>query len=198
VVLGAGKFNWEDTMLTMDTLGFFTLSLFAQATIPLLVRVFYARHNSVIPFVIGVITVGLNTLLAWWLAPWLGVRGLALAYSIDNILNFLLLWLALHFTVGITNIKQTVWAVTKFVLSALMAGCAAQLTKVLIWPWIDMTRFFGVLSQLLVSGVVGLAVYLGFSYLLGSEELDGFLAMIGRRLPFNKVKLDDQGEARRI
>jgi peptidoglycan biosynthesis protein MviN/MurJ (putative lipid II flippase) len=106
--------------------------------------------------------------------------------------------LALHFTVGITNIKQTVWAVTKFVLSALMAGCAAQLTKVLIWPWIDMTRFFGVLSQLLVSGVVGLAVYLGFSYLLGSEELDGFLAMIGRRLPFNKVKLDDQGEARRI
>ena len=53
IVYGAGNFDWNDTILTMNTLAFFSISLFAQATIPLLVRVFYARHNSKI------------TLLSW-------------------------------------------------------------------------------------------------------------------------------------
>ena len=46
IVFGSGQFNWQDTVLTMNTLGFFALSLFAQAVIPLLVRVFYARRDS--------------------------------------------------------------------------------------------------------------------------------------------------------
>jgi len=51
VVLGSGKFNWQDTTLTMNTLGFFALSLFAQAVTPLIIRVFYARHDSATPFI---------------------------------------------------------------------------------------------------------------------------------------------------
>ena len=53
VILGTGQFDWEDTILTINTLGFFTISLFAQATIPLLVRVYFARQNSKTPFIIG-------------------------------------------------------------------------------------------------------------------------------------------------
>lgn len=198
VILGNGKFDWQDTVLTMDTLGFFALSLFAQATIPLLVRVFYARHNSTTPFYIGLITVGANTALAWWLAPRLGVSGLALAYSIDNILNFILLWVCLYFTVGISDLRRISLAVLKFIISALAAGGAAQVTKVLVWPYIDMTRFIGVFIQLAAAGSVGLLVYLAFCYLLGSEELFGFLSALGKRLPFKKVGLDDQGEARGV
>ncbi len=198
VVLGAGKFDWQDTILTMDTLGFFAFSLFAQATIPLLVRVFYARHNSTIPFYIGLITVGVNTVLAWWLAPRLGVSGLALAYSIDNILNFVLLWVCLYFLVGISNLRQISFAVLKFIIGALAAGIAAQLTKILIWPLIDMARFSGVFIQLLAASSVGILVYLVFCYLLGSEELFGFLEALKSRLSFKKVGLDDQGEARGV
>ena len=60
IVYGAGNFDWNDTILTMNTLAFFSISLFAQATIPLLVRVFYARHNSKLPFYLGLITVAAN------------------------------------------------------------------------------------------------------------------------------------------
>jgi putative peptidoglycan lipid II flippase len=198
VVLGAGKFDWQDTILTMNTLGVFTISLFAQATIPLLVRVFYARHNSRTPFYIGLFTVGVNTALALYLAPRYGVTGLAFAYSIDNILNFLLLWIWLSVKIGELDIKHILRSVLKFMPSALAAGGAAQITKVLIWPFIDMTKFSGVFIQLAVAGIVGLLVYFFFCYLFRSEELYGFLAALRNHLPFKKVKIDDQGEARGI
>jgi putative peptidoglycan lipid II flippase len=196
VVLGTGKFNWQDTILTMNTLGFFALSLFAQATTPLIIRVFYAKHNSATPFYIGLVTVIVNTILAWVLAPRMGVTGLALAYSVDNILEFILLWIWLSFLIGNLDMGNITKAVIKLTVSALAAGGAAQIAKAVIWPYIDMTKFSGVFIQLLAAGLVGLLVYLLFCYLLGSEELAEFLSSLTRRWPFNKVKVGDQGEAR--
>ncbi len=198
VVLGAGKFDWQDTILTMNTLGIFAISLFAQATIPLLVRVYYARHNSRTPFYIGLFTVAVNTSLALYLAPRYGVTGLAFAYSIDNIFNFLLLWFWLSIKIGDLDIKHIIISVLKFSVSALAAGGAAQIVKALIWPFIDMTKFSGVFSQLLVSGITGILIYALFCYLLKSEEFLDFLAALGKKWPFKKVNLDDQGEARGV
>jgi len=198
VILGTGNFNWHDTILTMDTLGFFALSLFAQATIPLLVRVFYARHNSTTPFLIGIVTVAVNTILAMYMAPRFGITGIALAYSIDNILNFLLLWAWLYFTVGHLDISNILVSTLKLTISALAAGGAAQVTKVLVWPFIDMTKFSGVFIQLAAAGSVGLIVYLGFCYLLGSEELAGFWSSWQNKRAGQRYKVDDQGEARGV
>jgi len=198
VVLGTGAFDWQDTILTMNTLGFFALSLFAQATIPLLVRVFYARHNSATPFYIGLFTVAVNTALALYLAPKLGVAGLALAFSIDNILNFVLLWIWLSVKIGNLDIVNILTAAAKFTVSAVAAGGAAQIMKVIIWPFIDMTKFSGVFIQLIVGGLAGILVYIFFCYLLKSEELFGFLSSLNKRLPVRKVGIDDQGEARGI
>jgi len=198
VVLGSGKFDWQNTILTMNTLGIFALSLFAQATIPLLVRVFYARHNSRTPFYIGLFTVAVNTALALYLAPRYGVIGLAFAYSIDNILNFLLLWFWLSIKIGDLDIVHILTSVVKFMASALAAGGAAQIAKTLIWPFIDMTKFSGVFFQLMIAGLVGVLVYAFFCFLLNSEEFLDFMASLGRRWPFKKVNVDDQGEARGV
>lgn len=198
VVLGTGNFDWQDTISTMNTLGFFALSLFAQATIPLLVRVFYARHNSTTPFYLGLLTVALNIGLSFIFAPQMGVAGLALAFSIASILNFLLLWLWLYFTVGNLDITSILSSVLKFTTAALAAGLTAQIMKVVVWPLIDMTRFSGVFSQLLVCAGAGTIVYALFCYLFKSEELFGFLSSLQNRWPFRKVKVDDQGEARGV
>lgn len=198
VVLGTGNFDWQDTILTMNTLGFFALSLFAQATIPLLVRVFYARRNSSIPFYLGLFTVFLNIGLSFLFCKTMGVAGLALAFSIANIANFLLLWIWLYFSVGNLDISNIVISVLKFTASAIAAGLAAQIMKVVVWPFIDMTKFSGVFIQLMVAGIAGLIVYILFCYLFKSEELYGFIAALKNRWPFKKVKVDDQGEARGV
>lgn len=198
VVLGSGNFDWQDTVLTMNTLGFFALSLFAQATIPLLTRVFYARQNSSTPFYLGLFTVFLNIVLSFILAPKMGVAGLALAFSLANILNFLLLWLFLYFSVGHLDISNILNSVLKFTASAVGAGLAAQVMKLVVWPFIDMTKFSGVFIQLSASALVGTLVYALACYMFKSEELFGFLAALKNRWPFRKVKIDDQGEARGV
>lgn len=198
VVLGTGNFDWQDTILTMNTLGYFALSLFAQATTPLLIRVFYARHNSATPFYLGLFTVALNIALSFLFAPSMGVAGLALAFSIANILNFILLWLWLNFSIGSLDISNILVSVLKFTASAIAAGVSAQMMKSIIWPFIDMTKFSGVFIQLTGSALVGILIYVLFCYLFKSEELFGLLASLRNRLPFRKLKVDDQGEARGV
>lgn len=196
VVLGSGNFSWQDTIMTMNTLAFFALSLFAQATIPLLVRVFYARHNSKLPFYLGLVSVVVNIVLSLIFSRTMGVTGLALAFSIANILNFLLLFFYLYVETEAIKIKEIVIAVAKFSFAAILAGLGAQLTKYMVWPFIDMTKFSGVFIQLSSASLVGLSFYILSCYLLKSSELIDFWYSLKRRLPFKKMKLEDQGEAR--
>lgn len=198
IILGTGKFDWQDTVLTLDTLGFFALSLFAQALIPLLIRVFYAQQTAKTPFFIGLFAALVNLVSAWWFSRTLGVAGLALGFSLANIVNFILLWLTLHLKLdGLEEIK-ILWSTAKFSLAALVCGVVVQLSKNLIAPWADMTKFWGVLTQGLVAGILGFLIYLLVCYLLKSEELFVFWRMVRSRFPWKKVETGDQGEARGI
>jgi putative peptidoglycan lipid II flippase len=196
VVLGSGQFDWQATVLTMDSLGFFAISLFAQALIPLLVRVFYARQNSRTPFFIGLISVVANIVLSIPLSHKFGASGLALAFSLANILNFVLLWLVLSLRLGDLDEKKIIISVLKFVGATLAGGGVAQFMKSFIWPAVDMSKFSGVFLQGLIAGSSGLLIYIFICYLLKSEEYYEFLNSLKKRLPWTKVKTDDQGEAR--
>ena len=196
IVFGSGQFNWQDTVLTMNTLGFFALSLFAQAVIPLLVRVFYARRDSLTPFYLGLFSVAVNILLAWYLRPYFGVAGLALAFSVASIVNFLSLWICLYFQVGSLDLDKILISVLKFSGAAIGAGAVVQILKVAVWPFIDMTTFAGVFIQLSVCAAGGIVAYLVLCRVFKSEELSAAIAVCRRRLPLRKAKLSDQGEAR--
>ena len=196
VILGSGEFDWNDTIMTMNTLGFFALSLFAQATIPLLVRVFYARRDSWTPFILSLVSVIVNIILAWYLRGFFGVAGLALAFSIASIFNFLCLWLFLYYRVGSLDLDRIFISILKFTGAAIGAGITVQLLKSAIWPFIDMETYIGVICQLSVSALGGVGVYVLLCYAMHSEELADAIAVFKRRLPVKKAKIDDQGEAR--
>ena len=198
VILGSGKFDWQDTVLTIDTLSFFCLSLFAQALIPLLVRVFYARYDSKTPFFVGLTATFINIFLSLWLSKTMGVAGLALAFSVTNIINFIILWLILRFELESLDQFRILTSVAKFSLAALACGITVQGIKLIIWPYVDMTKFWGVLTQGLMAGIFGIIIYLVVCSLLKSEELTNFWLSIKRHLPWTKVEANDQGEARGI
>src|SRR3989339_2226984 len=198
VILGSGSFDWTATVLTIDTFGFFVISLFAQASLPLLVRVFYARHNAKTPFFVGLFSAGVNVVLSLFFSDRFGVSGLALAFSISSIINFILLWIMLHAEIGGMDEYRILVSAVKFSISAIACGLAVQGMKLLIWPFIDMTRFWGVLTQGLVSGIAGMLVFVAFCFMLRSEELFDFWNSIKRRLSWRKIEAGDQGEARGI
>lgn len=197
VILGTGNFDWNDTVLTMNTLAFFVLSLFAQATIPLLVRVFYAKEDSKTPFYLGLSSIFLNILLSLILSKRMGVSGLALAFSIANIVNFALLFIWIYVKNGNIKLRKIIKAVTKFSISAIIAGGGAQAVKYLIWPFIDMTKFSGVFIQLISAGFVGVIIYALSCYVLKNKEMLDFVESFKRKISFKKIdNIGDSGEAR--
>ena len=199
VILGTGKFDWQDTLLTIDTLGFFAISLFAQALIPLLIRVFYARHDSKTPFIIGLGSALLNIFLSIKFSQSLGVAGLALAFSISNVINLILLWAWLNVEIGKIDELKIFISTVKFSLAGLACGLAVQAVKLLVGNTIDLNRFWEIATQGLTAGLAGLLVYLLVCYILKSEELFNFWSSLRRRLAgVKKIETPDQGEARGI
>ena len=106
-----------------------------------------------------------------------------------------MLWLWLYFTVGNLGTGNILKSALKLIISALAAGSVAQVVKVLVWPFIDMTKFSGVFIQLVAASLAGLLVYAVFCYFLKSEELFGLLSSLKNKWPFRHIKIDDQGEA---
>ena len=171
IVLGTGKFDWEDTILTFQALGIFSISLFAQCLIPLLARSFYAVHDTRIPFYTGLVSEGVNLALAFFLSQRYGILGLAWAFSAANVVNMLLLFFILRSKFGNLDDKKIISVILKIVFSALAAGLAAQLFKYLTSFYIDLDTFVGISTQMLIASAVGIAVYLVLTRILKLEEL---------------------------
>lgn len=189
VVFGAGVFSWEDTVLTMNALALFSLSLFAQASIPLLVRVFYARQDSKTPFFISFLATAVNIILALFLSGRYGVLGLPTAFSVASIFNFLLLWFYLIFKVGSFDLSRIAVSAFKFSVAAIGTGAAIQITKQIVGSSVDMTTFIGVFVQLCLSALSGVAIYLLSCYLLRSEEFFGLLDSWRQRGKLNPARV---------
>jgi putative peptidoglycan lipid II flippase len=102
------------------------------------------------------------------------------------ILNFFLLWISLRIKLGSFNEINILTSVLKFSIAAILAGLAVQVTKIVIWTFVDMTTFWGVFTQGLGAGIVGIIVYLVIAYLLKVEEINILL----KRSPKHLKKRD--------
>ncbi|MCK5416459.1 murein biosynthesis integral membrane protein MurJ [Candidatus Parcubacteria bacterium] len=181
VILGQGKFDWEDTILTMDSLGLFAISFFAQATLPLLVRMFYVKEDTKTPFYATLVSIIFGIGFSLYLpnveicnkgvCEKLGVKGLALSYSILSIMNFIIIWIMLRYKLGNLNESKIFKSIFKMIIASVCLLFAIQEVKSFVWQFIDMEKFFGVFIQGLSAGIVGIVVYLIVCYILKSEEL---------------------------
>jgi putative peptidoglycan lipid II flippase len=171
LILGSGKFGWDDTKTTALTLGFLSLSILAQGLIPLLCKAFYALKNTRTPMYISIVTVLISILLAFPLAKSHSVAGLALAFSIGSYVNLLILFYYLRKKYkGVLN-RDLIFSYLKTLAGSLVMGFAAWLSMHIVANYVDMSRFFGILIQTGVTCLVALLVFLTMSYILGQEEI---------------------------
>ncbi|PIT86280.1 MAG: murein biosynthesis integral membrane protein MurJ [Candidatus Magasanikbacteria bacterium CG10_big_fil_rev_8_21_14_0_10_43_6] len=171
VVLGSGKFDWTATITTADTLALFTLSLFAQCLIPLLTRAFYAMHNTWTPLVIAFIGALINIIGSLALKHSFGVAGLALAFSLAAIVQLCMLWFALRHAVSSLQEEGIFKTFQKISVAGMAMFLVMQYIKTPLASLVDMTRFWGILLQGSLAGMLGLTVYAGLSYFLRIEEM---------------------------
>jgi putative peptidoglycan lipid II flippase len=182
VVLGTGKFDWEDTILTFQTLGIFVLSLFAQSTIPLLGRAFYAMHDTKTPFYIALLTEIVNIGAVLLLIGRFHVIGLAIAFSLASVFQMILLLFVLRTRFDYLDDKRIIKFIAKIGLASVVAGIAIQLSKYLVAPIVDLDTFVGIFAQLAGATLAGLSVFFGMCYALKLEEFFTFKQALTRKL----------------
>lgn len=182
VLLGAGKFDWNDTTETADALAFFSMSLFAQALIPLMVRALYAIKDTISPMIAGVVSLAVNVGVALWLNGRFGVAGLAFAFSLAAITNVIMHWIALRRRVGSIGEIEIVPTIFKISVAGLAMVLIVQTIKVALSAYLDFHTGIGIFMHGFISGTIGLAVFLFVALALGSEEARQIKAAFSRRL----------------
>lgn len=201
VVLGTGEFDWSATINTADSLAYFSIGLFAQSLLSLLVRAYYALEDTKTPFFISVVAVILNitlNLLFTKTSLNMGVAGLALAYSLAGIFNFTLLWVFLKFKIGYLDEKRILTAIFKFSVAGFFMAITIQSCKYFLAPFVDMQKFWGIFSQGIVAGLIGCFVYIGIGLLLKTHEMEIFVKTIKNKLVKTKSLPSDISEINEV
>lgn len=193
LILGSSLFNWQATVDTANTLGFFAISLFTFAIASLLAKAFYATQDTLTPTIYNIISYLISMALGYHFAVNLGlhVPGLALGFSIANYFYCLTLYLILRKRVKeIKNGEKEIWSILKkLILGTLVLVASVQLTKIgagIILGDLD--------TWIKVATKTGLAIMTGaFSYIatmlaLNVPEINFALNIIRAKFWPNKIE----------
>jgi len=191
VILGRGEFDWQDTILTINALQIFALSLFAQALIPLFSRAFWALHNAKTPFLAALISAVINLILAIILSKQFGISGLVGAFSVSAIINALLLYYFINKKTNFVCHGKIYKPLLKIIFASIIAGLFSYGTLYTVEPLLNTHTFIGIFTQGLSAGIVGISVYCFISWKLAIEEFIIFKNSIQKKLFKTKIKTEE-------
>lgn len=183
LVFGASQFDWQATVLTGKTLAILSISLFAQALVYLIARAFYALRDTKTPLYIGVVTTTTMILLGFFFTRfyYLGIEGVALAYSISAFLNFFILFVLLDKKIGGFHKQMLLSSVIKIFIATFFTGFALYIPiKLLDKLVFDTTRTINLLLLTGISSFIGLSIYLFLTWIFNVKEATTFLLIFKR------------------
>ncbi|MBI2035008.1 MAG: oligosaccharide flippase family protein [Candidatus Levybacteria bacterium] len=178
---GADKFDWEATVLTGQTLAFFSFSIFAQALIVLLYRAFYALHNAKIPFIASGVSTLLLVILSYLMVIMnaTDIRGIAIAFSAAGIFQLFALFIILDYKTGGFPRKDLFVSMVKFFIVTVSTALALYLPiKLLDQLVFDTTRTINLVMLTGISTIAGLSLYVFLTWLLNIKEATTYLLIL--------------------
>lgn len=181
LVFGASEFDWPATVLTGRTLATLSFGIAAQSVLLLIIRAFYALHDTITPLKIGAVSVVTNIALslAFVQVFHFPVWALGLSGSIAAIINLLLLLFFLDRHVGKFSRKELfIPAVKIFAAGFFMALSLYIPIKLLDQLIFDTTRTVNLIILTAISSVAGFSVYLILTHLFRVEEVRLFWSLM--------------------
>jgi len=176
-----GQFDAYDASRTSLAFLFYSPQLPFVALDQILIFAFYARKNTVVPVLVGVLSIGAYLAAALSLVGPLGMPGLCLANAIQNSLHGLvLLGIIWRLLGGLGGYGLGAVAAKATIASAVMGGVIYTLLSLLSGA---LPGASGLAVLLLAAGGLGAAVYGLLLLVLRVQELDEILGLFRRRLP---------------
>jgi putative peptidoglycan lipid II flippase len=179
-----GRFDLQATRYTAPILTFFALGLFSFSTYMFLTRAFYSLQDTKTPLKTNALGVPLNIAANLLLIGFLGVRGLALGHALTYTFTAGLLFYLLRRRIGNLDGRRIIFAVARFLAASLVMAVPSFYLFFWLESRMDVSTVGGQILQLLITGVVGLSLYLVANYFMGSPELKS-LWRIARRSPLS-------------
>lgn len=195
IAYGAKTFPWQATVLTGKVVALISLAIFSQSATQLLVRIFYALHDTRTPLIIGLVSVSVNIflgILSVFKFSW-GILGLAGAASVSSFLQAFLLFVLLEAKIGKIVSKRIFSDWLKMILSTFLAALSFWgVMKLLDLFILDTTKTVNLLLLTLTTGSAGFAVYFFCARFFRIKEADKFLRVLGKLKEIKKVFLPPQ------
>lgn len=177
-----GEFTAQSTQMVSWALLWYSFGLIAHSLLEVVVRAFYAMHDTRTPVSVTLVAMLLNiafslTFPGWFeQMGWMPLGGLALANSLATTLECsVLIFLLRRRLNGLEG--RAIWD------AALKAGAASLVMGLGLWGWLSISSR---MSSWLVVGlgvVIGALLYVGLIALLKLPELAQGIAFLQRRLP---------------
>ncbi len=166
-----GQFTAQSTAMTAQALMFYAPGLFAIAATEIIMRAFHAMQDTRTPVVVGVGMVLTNIALSLLLSGRMGVGGLALAYSIANSGETIVLLLIMRRRMGGIAGPQIAASLLRILVAAVIMGEGLSLG---VFAAGDLLVAGALLVRLLLVTLliaVGALIYMMLTIWLGSEEI---------------------------
>lgn len=181
LIYGTGRFDWTATVLTGETLAYFCLSIFAQALIALVLRGFYALHDTKTPLILNAVstTILIASASLFIFILHMDVTSLAIAFTIASITQLIILFLLLEKRIG--RFKKWPLLVTwsKFFVSSLLTAFALYIPiKLLDQLVFDTTRTINLIFLTGISSLIGLSIYLFFTWFFDVKEAKTYILVL--------------------
>ncbi len=191
-LLGAGRFNWNDTRLTAAALALFTVSLIAQNLVALFVRSYYSQGKTKTPLVMNVLSALIiifgsfylinlfqsNLFFRDFIESMLKVSGISgtvvlmlpLGFTIGVIFNLIVHWIGFshHFPKFSSPVLRALFQVSG---SSLIMGFIVYKALNIFDMVFNTNTFTGIFLQGFVSGSIGIVVAVLVLYILKNREL---------------------------
>ena len=188
--LNSVKVTEGDIAITASILACYASSLITQSMNTILTRAFYACNETKTPMLTGISIIGFNILLSvlfYYLTP-IGVKGMALAFSISSFAHTLLLIYLLNLKVPGLNVMEGMMRFFRKTFTAAIVMSVVLLTmnylipnSYIIGP-VSASLKVHQLLVLILNVVIGAGVYLFLTIRMGIEEAKFIFGVISGRL----------------
>jgi len=185
IAFGARQFPWSATLLTAKLLAYLTPAIVCQGIIQILIRSFYALHNTKSPLYISIFSLVASILLNCYFITFtsLGVVGLTISASASNLIQCFGLFYFFTRQVHGFGWSQFFQRLSRFfVASVILAFIVRYSTRFMDLFLVDTSRTFYLLVVFITSSLLGLVCYFLLSLAFGIPEAGDYLRY------FQKIK----------
>lgn len=191
LIFGSRAFPWEATLLMAKTVAILATSAGFYAVMQLVIRAFYALHDTKTPLFVGLGAALFNVFFSIFSVYFfhLELLGIGLAITLTTIFETLTLILILqHKLEGSIRFKTTLWPLLKMILINFLMGISLWIPMRFLDKFVfDTTHTLPLAGLTIITALVGFLVYIFLSYLFHIPELASFIDLFRRLTNWRRI-----------